>query len=83
MSNNYSSHSIKADRVNFLHQTNVNGADVKFNTNGNFNFVKPVDTTSLLLRSDYRLFVNEAQDTLYLQKKVGENFVSKFSFKFS
>jgi len=80
---NYSSHTIKSDRVNFLHQTNFNNADVKFNTNGNFNFQKPVDTTSLLLRSDYRLYVDEAQDTLYLQKKIGDNFVSKFSFKFS
>ena len=80
---NYSSHTIKSDRVNFLHQTNFNNADVKFNTSGNFSFQKPVDTKTLLLRSNYRLFVDEAQDILYLQKKVGENFVSKFSFKFS
>ena len=47
---NYASHSIKADRVNFLRQTNLDGADVNFNTNGNFNFTKPVNTTSLIIK---------------------------------
>ena len=62
---NYASHSIKADRVNFLRQTNFSGADVDFNTNGNFNFTKPVNTTSLLLRENYRVFVDEADDKIY------------------
>ena len=80
---NYASHSIKADRVNFLRQTNLDGADVNFNTNGNFNFTKPVNITSLLLRENYRVFVDEADDKIYFQKKVGDVFVSKFAFKFS
>lgn len=80
----YSSTSTRSDRVNFISQTgHAEQKDVIFDTSGNFNFVKPVDTTSLLLRKDYRLFLDLATDKLLIQKKIGDVFQTKFAFSFS
>lgn len=80
----YSTHTIRSDRVNFIHQTgHTQQNDVVFNTSGNFNFQKPIDATAILLRKDYRLFIDEPSDKLLVQKKIGGVFQTKFSFSFS
>lgn len=80
----YSTHTIRSDRVNFIHQTShADGSDVSFNTSGNFNFLKPLLTDGIVLKNNYRIFIDEAEDTLFIQKKVGGVFTNYFSFKFS
>jgi len=80
----YSTHTIRSDRVNFIHQTGHSvEKDVSFNTSGNFNFLKPILTDGIVLKNNYRIFIDEAEDTLFIQKKVSDTFQNYFSFKFS
>ena len=80
----YSTHTIRSDRVNFIHQTGHSvQSDVSFNTSGNFNFLKPLLTTGIVFKNNYRIYIDEAEDTLFIQKKVGEVWTNFFSFKFS
>tara|TARA_R110001592_G_scaffold79486_4_gene237544 strand:- start:214 stop:459 length:246 start_codon:yes stop_codon:yes gene_type:complete len=78
----YSSHTIKSDRVVFVHDTGHSaGQNVDFLTTANFNFKNPI-----LLNNNYRLFVDSVEDKVYFQKKQdgpGNVFTNKFAFKFS
>jgi hypothetical protein len=75
----YSSHAITADRVIFNHQTGrSHNKNVEFLTNADFDFKKPI-----ILKENYRLYVDPEKDTIFFQKREGLTFVNKFSFKFS
>jgi len=79
-----SSHAVRADRVSFIHQNgHTNQENVKFFTSGNFDLQKPIEVPSIIMRGNYRLYVDPAEDKLFIQKKIGGVFVSKFSFSFS
>jgi len=80
----YSTHTIRSDRVNFIHQTGHTAEkDVSFNTSGNFDFLKPILTSGITFKGSYRIYIDTAEDTLFIQKKVGGVWTSYFSFKFS
>lgn len=80
----YSTHTIRSDRVNFIHQTgHTQEKDVIFNTSGKFDFQKPIEAPSFLMHGKYRLFIDEPSDKLLVQKKIGGVFQTKFSFSFS
>jgi len=70
MSNNSSNHSIRADRVHFIHQNDHAGADVAFNTSGDFDFVKAVKSRDGVVVND-KFKLKESSNVLYIQKNTG------------
>jgi len=67
---NYNNHSIRADRVNFIHQNDHTGSDVTFNTSGNFDFVKAVKSRDGVVVND-KFKLKESSNVLYIQKNTG------------
>ena len=72
-----SSTSFRSDSVHFYHRTNHTSGDVEFHTSNNFDMKKPVKSEEFIVNSSYKLIVSN--DTLIIQKKVGDTYQTKFS----
>ncbi len=77
-SSGYSSKSIRGDRVFFQHHSNHRNGSVELHTSNDFDFKAPIKCQEYHIGSKFKLI--EVGEKLLIQKKVGGNYQTLFTF---